>query len=102
MQELLTFTHDDFRKYLQKMKFISGTKMNITYLPQDGRFAFTAIDTYGKERKVDVRINFMPGVESESTVLRFLDSTRGISTFEQIGFTERTHEILKRNLEKNT
>ena len=102
LQELLTFTHDDFRKYLQKMKFISGTKMNITYLPQDGRFAFTAIDTYGKERKVDVRINFMPGVESESTVLRFLDSTRGISTFEQIGFTERTHEILKRNLEKNT
>lgn len=102
LQELLKFTHDDFKKYLQKMKFISGTKMNIDYLPQDGRFSFEATDIDGKNRKVDVRINFMPGVESESTVLRFLDPTKWISTFEKIGFTERTYEILKRNLEKNT
>lgn len=102
LQELLKFTHDDFRKYLQKMKFISGTKMNINYLPQDGRFSFEATDVDGKERKVDVRINFMPGVESESTVMRFLDPSKSISSFEQIGFSERSHEILKRNLEKNT
>ncbi len=102
LQELLEFTHQDFIKYLQKMKFISGTKMNIDYLPQDGRFSFEATDVHGEKRKVDVRINFMPGVESESTVIRFLDPTKGISTFENIGFTERTYEILKRNLEKNT
>jgi len=102
LQELLKFTHDDFKKYLQKMKFISGTKMNIDYLPQDGRFSFEATDIHGENRKVDVRVNFMPGVESESTVLRFLDPTKGISTFEKIGFTERTYAILKRNLEKNT
>lgn len=76
--------------------------MNITYLPQDGRFSFKASDMYGEERKVDVRINFLPGVESESAVLRFLDPSKSISTFEKIGFTERTHKILKRNLEKNT
>lgn len=102
LQEILEFTHDDFKKYLQKMKFISGTKMNIDYLPQDGRFSFEATDVHGENRKVDVRINFMPGVESESTVIRFLDPTKGISTFEKIGFTERTYEVLKRNLEKNT
>lgn len=102
LQEILEFTHDDFKKYLQKMKFISGTKMNIDYLPQDGRFSFEATDIHGENRKVDVRVNFMPGVESESTVLRFLDPTKGISTFEKIGFTERTYEVLKRNLEKNT
>ena len=102
LQELLMFTHEDFKKYLQKMKFISWTKMNIDYLPQDGRFSFEATDVQGENRKVDVRINFMPGVESESTVLRFLDPTKGISTFEKIGFSERTYEILKRNLEKNT
>ena len=84
LQELFKFTHDDFRKYLQKMKFISGTKMNIDYLPQDGRFSFEATDINGEKRKVDVRINFMPGVESESTVLRFLDPTKSISTFEKI------------------
>jgi len=102
LQELIQFTHQDFAKYLQKMKFIAGTKMNINYIPQDGRFSFEATDVHGENRKVDVRINFMPWVESESTVLRFLDPTKGISTFEKIGFTERTYEILKRNLEKNT
>jgi len=76
LQELLEFTHQDFVKYLQKMKFISGTKMNIDYLPQDGRFSFEATDIHGEHRKVDVRVNFMPGVESESTVLRFLDPTK--------------------------
>ena len=102
LQELLKFTHDDFRKYLQKIKFISGTKMNIDYLPQDGRFSFEATDVDGKQRKVDVRTNFMPWVESESTVLRFLDPSKNISSFEKIWFTERTYTILKRNLEKNT
>jgi len=66
------------------MKFISGTKMNIDYLPQDGRFSFEATDSNNEQRKVDVRINFMPGVQSESTVMRFLDATKGISTFEKI------------------
>ena len=102
LQELVEFTHNDFRKYLQKMKFISGTKMNIDYLPQDWRFGFEATDTDGVERKVDVRVNFMPGIQSEWTVLRFLDPTRGITTFEEIGFTPKAYEILKRNLEKNT
>lgn len=76
--------------------------MNIDYLPQDGRFSFEATDINGEQRKIDVRANFMPGVESESTVLRFLDPNKSISTFEKIGFTERTYAILKRNLEKNT
>ena len=84
LQELLKFTHDDFKKYMQKMKFISGTKMNIDYLPQDGRFSFESTDVTGNKRKVDARVNFMPGVESESIVIRFLDPTKGVSTFEKI------------------
>jgi len=44
LQEILEFTHDDFLKYLQKMKFIAGTKMNIDYVPQDGRFSFQAVN----------------------------------------------------------
>lgn len=46
LQELMTFSHDDFRKYLQNMKFVSGTKMNIDYVPQDGRFSFEAVDIH--------------------------------------------------------
>ena len=75
--------------------------MNIDYIPQDGRFSFYAVDKKGETRKVDARINFMPGVENESTVIRFLDGSKGISTFEEIWFTPRNYEVLKRNIEKN-
>lgn len=102
MQEVLKFTHQDFKKYLQKMKFIAWTKMNIDYIPQDGRFSFEATNRDGENKKVDARINFMPGIESESTVIRFLDPTKWISNFEKIWFIDKTYDILKTSLEKNT
>jgi type II secretory ATPase GspE/PulE/Tfp pilus assembly ATPase PilB-like protein len=40
LKELLVFEHREFRKYLMKLKFMSGTKMNVDSIPQDGRFDF--------------------------------------------------------------
>ncbi len=102
LQEVLEFSHDDFRKYLQKIKFISGAKMNIDYIPEDGRFDFEVeMPEWGKKR-IDARVNFMPGMEEESTVIRFLDGTTGVKTFEQLGFKGKPYDILKKQLEKNT
>lgn len=101
LQEILEFTHQDFLKYLQKLKFIAGTKMNIDYIPQDGRFAFQAVNRHGETKQVDVRINFMPWIWSESTVIRFLDPGKGFASFEDIWFRGKTYDILKKNLEKN-
>jgi type II secretory ATPase GspE/PulE/Tfp pilus assembly ATPase PilB-like protein len=42
MKQLLKFTHAEFKKYLLKIKFMAGAKMNVDYLPQDGRFDFIA------------------------------------------------------------
>jgi general secretion pathway protein E len=41
-------------------------------------------------------------LESESTVIRFLDSTKGVSTFAEIGFADKQYEILKTYLSKTT
>lgn len=101
LQEVLLFSHEDFLKYLQKLKFISWTKMNIDYIPQDGRFSFEAVNRFGETKQVDVRINFMPGIWSESTVIRFLDPGKWFASFEDIGFRWRTYDILKKNLAKN-
>ncbi|MDO4713444.1 MAG: hypothetical protein Q4B28_02045 [bacterium] len=35
LMNLMLFSHQEFWKYMQKIKFISGVKMNIDYLPQD-------------------------------------------------------------------
>lgn len=57
--------------------------MNIDYVPQDGRFSFEAVNRDWENKKVDARVSFMPGMQSESTVIRFLDPTKWISTFEK-------------------
>ena len=102
LQDVVTFDAQDFWKYLQKLKFISGVKMNIDYIPQDGRFSFEATNHEWIKKKVDARVNFMPWMSSESTVIRFLDSEKWISTFEEIWFTDKNYEVLKRNIEKTT
>ncbi|MDR2540626.1 MAG: GspE/PulE family protein [Candidatus Peribacteria bacterium] len=102
LQDVVNFDQKDFRKYLQKLKFISGVKMNIDYLPQDGRFGFEASSPQGEKKKVDARVSFMPGMGMESTVIRFLDGEKGVSTFQEIGFTDRDYEIIKKYSAKTT
>jgi len=100
LQEVLQFEHKDFLKYLQKLKFIAGTKMNVAYIPQDGRFSFQA-DIDNKKKQIDARVNFMPWVNSESTVIRYLDGTQWVQTFDKIGFQWQTLDTLSQNLKKN-
>lgn len=49
MKNVLEFTLAEFKKYSLKIKFMSGAKMNIDYLPQDGRFEFP-VDINGKRK----------------------------------------------------
>ena len=102
LQDVLSFDSVDFWKYLQKIKFISWVKMNIDYIPQDGRFSFDATNHKWIKKKVDARVNFMPWMSSESTVIRFLDSEKWIATFEEIGFSDKNYEILKNHISKTT
>ncbi len=101
LQEIFEFSHEDFLKYLQKLKFIAWTKMNVDYIPQDGRFSFEAVNRHWETKQVDVRINFMPWIWSESTVIRYLDPGRWFVSFETIWFKWKTYDILKKNLAKN-
>lgn len=100
MKNVLEFTEAEFKKYLLKMKFMSGAKMNIDYLPQDGRFDFQ-VDINGNKKQIDVRVSFMPGLRGEGIVMRFLDADEGIMTFTDIGFAPQTINLIKDHLTKN-
>lgn len=102
LQDVIDFDAQDFWKYLQKLKFIAWAKMNIDYIPQDGRFSFEATNHKGEKKKVDARVNFMPWLVTESTVIRFLDSEKWISSFEEIWFTDDNYKILKKYISKTT
>ena len=99
LKKVLMFTNQEFKKYLLKLKSISKVKMNVDYLPQDGRFDFTT-KKWWQEYKIDVRVNFMPALYWESVVMRFLDSSSWIRSFSEIWFMDQSYEILQRNIEK--
>ncbi len=60
MKTICDFTHIEYMAYLQKIKFLGGMKMNIDYLPQDGRLSFEVNIANNVQKKIDVRINSMP------------------------------------------
>lgn len=59
MHDTIRFDHQEFKKYLLKIKFMSHAKMNIDYLPQDARFALQIRQGTGT-RTIDVRLSLIP------------------------------------------
>lgn len=100
LKTMLTFSHDEFRKYFVKLKFISGVRLNIDYIPQDGRFDFD-VQKNNTTAKIDVRVSFMPGMRGEAIVMRYLDSTKGIMSLSAIGFGGATLEHVQSTIERN-
>jgi type II secretory ATPase GspE/PulE/Tfp pilus assembly ATPase PilB-like protein len=102
LHQILSFTHQEFWKYMQKIKFMSWVKMNIDYIPQDWRFSFEAVNRIGETKKIDARISFMPWIQTESIVIRFLDASQSVEDFKDIWFTDFHMEILERSLKKTS
>ena len=101
LKTICEFTHNEYAAYVQKIKFLWGMKMNIDYLPQDGRLSFEVDLANNIHKKIDVRINSMPWIHSESLVLRYLDATHSTSTFEKIWFRGKWYEQLQHALNKH-
>ena len=74
--------------------------MNISKTIQDGRFDLD-ITTEHNRIQVDVRVSFMPGIRGESIVLRYLDASKGIMNFEELGCEDFHIDILKKELGKS-
>ncbi len=82
---------------ITRLKVISNLKIDETRIPQDGR-----IRVQIGNKKVDLRISFLPLFNAEKVVLRILDVTNKIITLEELGFWGKGLEILYENIEKST
>ncbi|MEA3304909.1 MAG: GspE/PulE family protein [Patescibacteria group bacterium] len=87
---------NEYSEYLKKeIKFKSKMKLNITNVPQDGRFFITIAD-----RKVDLRISLLPSQYGESFVARILDASKNNLTINDLGFPVDIAAMVKRNINK--
>jgi type II secretory ATPase GspE/PulE/Tfp pilus assembly ATPase PilB-like protein len=63
----------------ERLKYSSSLKLNITDIPQDGKYALNIDD-----KKIDVRVSTLPIKYGENIVCRLLDNSGIIIDFDKL------------------
>lgn len=94
LHKVFDFDSTKYKNLTNQIKYVSKMKLNVTNVPQDGRFSFIV-----NKRKIDVRVSDIPTQWGESFVMRLLDSQRSKLTYEDMGFVDDNLKAIKK-LEK--
>jgi len=82
-------------RLISRVKLLSGLRINVDDVPQDGRFTITLTND-----KIDVRVSTLPTAWGESVVMRLLMSSAAGLQFEQLGVRGRAEAQLKTQIER--
>lgn len=85
----------EYKFLLERVKHSGNMKLNITNIPQDGKYS---LDLDGG--KIDVRISSLPTPYGENLVCRILDAKKSIIDFEDLGFFWTSKRILEKAIHK--
>lgn len=95
LQEVAEIDRASWKKIISRIKLIASLKINVTDVPQDGRFTI-----FQKNKKIDVRTSTIPTAWGESVVMRILNPDSIQLEFEQLGFREAALKRLLPEIEK--
>ncbi len=96
LQRVASVDNRMWPRIVNRFKLISALKLNITTVPQDGRFTIFL----GDGSKVDVRVSTLPTAYGESIVMRLLKPSAINLAFEDLGLRGKAYEDLKREVER--
>jgi len=95
LQDITSIEIKKYRVIRDRIKLISGMKINLTNVAQDGRFS---IKKAGEE--IEIRVSDIPGQYGEIFVLRLLDPKMIRVKLEDLGWRGDDLEIVKRQLNR--
>lgn len=95
LQDITNFSLAGYRLLLSRVKVLSGLKLNIHNLPQDGSFVLEA--AYAT---IDARTSVIPGGTGENIVLRLLNRTMTVKRIEDLGMKDRDRALVLEELKK--
>lgn len=84
-----------WRQVIARLKLLSGVKINVEDVPQDGRMSI-----YLSDEKIDIRASFLPTAFGESVVLRLLRPKAVALEFDKLGIRGLALERLKREIDR--
>lgn len=80
---------------IARIKILSNMKLDEKRKPQDGRFS-ARIDS----RKIDFRVSTFPTNWGEKVVMRILDPDKSVQRLDNLGFSPRNLDMIKRALQR--
>lgn len=92
---VLRLDRRQYKLMLERLKYKSELKLNITHIPQDGKYR---IEEEGQ--RIDVRISTLPVKWGENVVCRVLDSSSTIPKIAELGFMWTSKRQIDRSLSK--
>lgn len=95
LQSIFTYDKKIYKSIITRIKLISGLKINVTEIPQDGRFT---IKLGGLE--VEVRVSILPGAYGEDIVMRILHPKAISVPLEELGFQKFHYDIISREIQR--
>jgi len=86
---------DTFKLLLSRIKLLSGMKLNVKNVSQDGRFTIHLTDS-----EIEIRSSILPGSYFETIVMRILDPESIGVPLENLGIRESLLEIFLKEIDK--
>lgn len=80
---------------VSRVKVLANLKIDETRLPQDGRIRLKVLN-----KTIDFRVSTLSVVGNEKVVMRILDPTTGVRTFEGLGYTGYKLRVLNQAIKK--
>jgi len=95
LYDIATIPKKDWQKIVNRVKLISKLKINVTDIPQDGRFTIYLTNEF-----IDVRVSTVPSAYGESIVMRLLMSSATGLELEDIGLVGFAYDVMKKEIER--
>lgn len=95
LNNVLTFDKQTYTLILSRVKLLSGLKLNVRHIAQDGRFSVKINDT-----DIEIRTSTLPGAYNESIVLRVLNPESISVPLEDLGINEKLLNVILKQISK--
>ncbi len=89
--DIFRLTFKEYKPILERLKYSSSLKLNITNVPQDWKYSLTIED-----RNIDVRVSTLPVWIYENVVCRILDNTNSVVDFDKLWFFWTTKRMVEK------
>lgn len=95
LEDVLTFPHTTFKQLDTRIKLLSGMKLTLKSIAQDGRFSI-----FLKDSEIGIRSSVIPGAYGESIVMRLLDPKAIRVKMEELGIPKNLFTMIEKEIRK--